>query len=102
MPFCPNCSAKLASEDAAACWNCEASFSATSAWHPVASPPGEFRRFKRLVAPKKPPAAERGSPVHRSKARRVVEGVALAILGIFGAGVALLIWLFLNLCLICR
>ena len=45
MPYCPNCSAELPTENPSTCWNCAAAFSEQSAWKPVSQPPGDFRPF---------------------------------------------------------
>jgi hypothetical protein len=45
MPYCPNCSADLSTDDVSACWNCAATFSDQSSWKPVSQPSGEFRPF---------------------------------------------------------
>lgn len=62
--YCPNCSADLAGRDIAeGCGNCGAQFGSGSAWKPVASPLGAFRKF----APKNPSeaaSAETANPTH--------------------------------------
>ena len=49
MPYCPNCNAQLQSGhlQSGLCWNCEADFGMHSAWHPISSPTGPFRPFRR-------------------------------------------------------
>ena len=97
MPFCPNCSAKLASEAVSECWNCKASFSSPSAWRPVASSPGEFRKFTNAVGSKTPSDAADQTEV-RSTGRKIAEGAALTLLGTFIGALALAAWLFSKIC----
>lgn len=72
MPYCPNCSAPLASASVEECPRCQATFDEGSSWQPVAKPGQQSHR--------RPPAASVSPNAPPSRVRpRVLAAVALVL-----------------------
>lgn len=81
--FCPRCEKQI-SNDAAVCKLCGADFSDPQGWKPTTE-------------------RGKGRPVNKvSMAWQIIKGIALTLLGLFIIVLALAIWLFSKVCLICK